>query len=143
MTLDKIIAVAGKPGLFKVLSQAKGRIIVESLTDKKRLAIGATQTINALQEIAIYTYDEEVPLREVLVTIYEKEKGKTSINPNDNGAVLTKYFKEILPNFDEERVYTSNIKKLLKWYNDLVAANFDFDNLIKQIAESKKEASED
>ena len=143
MTLDKIIAIAGKPGLYKVLSQTKGRIIVESLTDKKRLPIGATQTINALQEIAIYTYDEEVPLREVFVTIYEKEKGKTAINPNDNGAVLTKYFNEILPNFDDERVYTSNIKKLLKWYNELVAVNFDFENLSKEIADSKKEASED
>jgi uncharacterized protein DUF6852/uncharacterized protein DUF5606 len=143
MTLDKIIAVAGKPGLFKVLSQAKGRLIVESLTDKKRLPIGATQTINALQEIAIYTYDEEVPLREIFVTIYAKEKGKTTINPNDNGAVLTKYFKEILPNFDDERVYTSNIKKLLKWYNELVAVNFDFENLSKEIANSKKDALED
>jgi len=143
MTLDKIIAVAGKPGLFKVLSQTKGRLIVESLTDKKRLPIGATQTINALQEIAIYTYDEEVPLREVFITIYEKENGKTAINPNDNGAVLTKYFKEILPNFDDERVYTSNIKKLLKWYNELVSVNFDFENLSKEIADSKKDASKD
>jgi Domain of unknown function (DUF6852)/Domain of unknown function (DUF5606) len=138
MTLDKIIAIAGKPGLYKVLTHTKGRIIVESLTDKKRFPVGATQTINALQDIAIYTYDEEVPLREVLVTIYEKEKGKTSVNPNDKGNVLTKYFSEILPNYDAEHVYTSNIKKLLKWYNDLVAAGFNFENLAKEIAAGKE-----
>jgi len=143
MTLDKIISVAGKPGLFKVLSQAKGRLIVESLTNKKRFPINAMNTISALGEIAIYTYDEEVPLREVFVTIHEKEKGKTSVNPNDNGTVLTKYFKEILPHFDDERVYTSNIKKLLKWYNELVAVNFDFENLKKEITASKQEASKD
>ncbi len=142
MTLDKIIAIAGKPGLYKVLTHTKGRIIVESLTDKKRFPVGTRQTINALQDIAIYTYDEEVPLKEVLVTIYKKEKGKTSVNPNDKGAVLTNYFKGILPNYDAEHVYTSHIKKILKWYNDLVINGFDFENLAKEIANSKEESVE-
>ena len=143
MTLDKIIAVAGKPGLFKILSHAKGRVIVESLSDKKRFPVGAMHTINALDEIAIYTYDEDVPLREVFVTIYEKEKGKTSIKPNDNSTILSNYFKEILPHFDAERVYASNIKKALKWYNDLVDADFDFENLKKEIETYKKNNPED
>ena len=143
MTLDKIIAISGKPGLFKILSHSKGRVIVESLKDKKRFPVSTLNGISALEEIAIYTYDEDVPLRKVFVTIYEKEKGKTSINPNDNSSVLTNYFKEILPHFDDERVYTSNIKKVLKWYNDLIDAHFDFKNLKKEIEPSEKEESKD
>jgi len=143
MTLDKIIAISGKPGLFKILSHSKGRVIVESLKDKKRFPVSALNGISALEEIAIYTYDEDVPLRKIFITIYEKEKGKTSINPNDNSNVLTNYFKEILPYFDDERVYTSNIKKVLKWYNDLIEAHFDFENLKKEIETSEKEESED
>jgi len=143
MTLDKIIAISGKPGLFKILSHSKGRVIVESLKDKKRFPVSTLNGISALEEIAIYTYDEDVPLRKVFVTIYEKEKGKTSINPNDNSNVLTNYFKEILPHFDDERVYTSNIKKVLKWYNELIETHFDFENLKKEIETSEKEESED
>jgi len=143
MTLDTVIAIAGKPGLFKIISHAKNRVIVESLTDKKRFPVGATHTINALDEIAIYTYNDDVPLREIFVTIYQKEKGPTSVKPTDSSTALVSYFKEILPHFDTERVYTSNIKKVLKWYNELVEVNFDFVKLEQEIQNTKQEDSKE
>ena len=126
MDLKDIVAINGKPGLYEIKAQSKGGIIVESLLDGKRINITVTHNISALNEIAIYTYEEEVPLRTILKAIGEKESGKESINPKESGKVLTSYFREILPNFDEERVYASNIKKVLQWYNLLASKNFDF-----------------
>jgi hypothetical protein len=126
MELKDIVSVNGKPGLYEIKAQSKGGIIVESLIDGKKFPITVTHNLSALNEIAIYTYEEEVPLRIIFKTIGEKENGKEAINPNENGKVLTSYFREILPNFDEERVYTSNIKKVLQWYNLLASKNFDF-----------------
>lgn len=126
MELKDIVAVNGKPGLYEIKAQSKGGIIVESLLDGKKFPITVTHNISALNEIAIYTYEEEVPLRIILKAIGEKEGGKEAINPKESGKVLTSYFREILPDFDEERVYTSNIKKVLQWYNLLASKNFDF-----------------
>lgn len=140
MELKDIVAINGKPGLFEIKAQSKGGIIVESLLDGKRVNVTASQNLSALNEIAIYTYDEEIPLRLVFKTIAEKEEGKEAISPKENGTVLANYFKEILPNYDEERVYTSNIKKVLQWYNLLASKNFDFSTIKaeeEQIEESK------
>ena len=126
MELKDIVAVNGKPGLFEVKAQSKGGIIVESLLDSKRISISVTQNISALNEIAIYTYEEEVPLRLVFKAIAKKEDGKEAISPKENNTVLANYFKEILPTYDEERVYASNIKKVLQWYNLLASKNFNF-----------------
>jgi hypothetical protein len=139
MELKDIVAINGKPGLFEIKAQSKGGIIVESLIDGKKTPITVSHNISALNEIAIYTYEEEVPLRIVLKSISEKEDGKEAINPKESGKVLTSYFREILPNFDEERVYTSNIKKVLQWYNLLASKNFDF-AAIKEEEEETKEA---
>ncbi|PHQ55607.1 MAG: hypothetical protein COC16_04885 [Lutibacter sp.] len=139
MDLKDIVAVNGKPGLYEIKAQSKGGIIVESLIDSKKLPITVTHNISALNEIAIYTYEEEIPLRIIFKTISEKENGKEAINPKENGKVLTSYFREILPNFDEERVYTSNIKKVLQWYNLLASKNFDFAS-IKEEEEENEEA---
>ncbi len=139
MELKDIVAVNGKPGLFEIKAQSKGGIIVESLIDAKKFPITATHNISALNEIAIYTYEEEIPLRIILKTIGEKENGAEAINPKESGKVLTSYFREILPNFDEERVYTSNIKKVLQWYNLLASKNFDF-TAIKEEEEESEEA---
>ena len=139
MDLKDIVAVNGKPGLYEIKAQSKGGIIVESLIDSKKFPITVTHNISALNEIAIYTYEEEIPLRIIFKTISEKENGKEAINPKENGKVLTSYFREILPNFDEERVYTSNIKKVLQWYNLLASKNFDFAS-IKEEEEENEEA---
>ena len=139
MELKDIVAINGKPGLYEIKAQSKGGIIVESLIDSKRFPITVTHNISALNEIAIYTYEEEIPLRIILKTIGEKEEGKESINPKESGKVLTSYFREILPDFDEERVYTSNIKKLLQWYNLLASKGFDFAS-IKEEEEEIEEA---
>ncbi len=137
MEFNKIIAITGKPGLFNVVSQTKTGIIVEALSDKKRVAILSTQNISLLENIAIFTYDEEVPLLTVFKSISEKEKGKETISHKENGAKLTSFFSEILPDFNQERVYTSNIKKIVQWYNLLIGAGFDFST-----AELSAEATE-
>lgn len=138
MEFNKIIAVTGKPGLFEVISQSKTGIIVKSLIDGKRFPILSTQNVSLLENIAIFTYEEEVPLLTVFKSIFEKEGGKETINHKESGAKLTAYFSEILPDFDQERVYTSNIKKIIQWYNALIATGFDF-----AAAELTSEANEE
>lgn len=122
MNLAGIIAISGKPGLFKVIAQGKNNLIVESLEDKKRVPAYATDRISALEDISIYTYDEDKPLKEIYVTIFEKEKGGATISHKEDQAKLQKYLLEVLPNFDQERVYGSDIKKLFQWYNILQKA---------------------
>jgi hypothetical protein len=141
MKIEKIVSIAGKPGLFLVISQGKNSLIVESLADKKRLPITNLQNISALSDIAIYTYEEEVPLRQVFYSIYEKENGAKTDVKNTEKKELLSYFSEVLPNFDEERVYPSNIKKVVQWYNLLVDAGFEFESL-KEVEEENKEEGE-
>lgn len=126
MEFNKIIAVTGKPGLFEVMSQTKTGIIVRSLVDNKRSPILSTHNVSLLENIAIFTYEEEVPLLTVFKSIFEKEAGKEALSHKESSAKLTAYFSEILPEFDKERVYTSNIKKIIQWYNALIVAGFDF-----------------
>ena len=122
MNLTGIIAISGKPGLFKVLAQGKNNIIVESLEDKKRVPAYASDRISALDDISIYTYDEDKPLKEIFISIFEKEKGKETISHKEDQSKLKAYLIEILPNFDQERVYSSDIKKIFQWYNLLLKA---------------------
>jgi len=129
MNIDKIVSISGKPGLYQVISQNKNAVIVESLQDKKRLPINSLQSISALSDIAIYTYDEEIPLRVVLLNINKRENGELTIDPKSDKKQLQSFFSEVLPNYDEERVYPSNIKKIALWYNTLVEAGFDFSSL--------------
>jgi len=119
MNLTGIIAISGKPGLFKVVAQGKNNIIVESLEEKKRFPAYASDRISALDDISIYTYDEDKPLKEIYTTIYEKEKGGATISHKEDVSKLTGYLLEVLPNYDQERVYPSDIKKLFQWYNIL------------------------
>ena len=126
MEFSKIIAVSGKPGLYIAISQTKTGFIVESLTDKKRFPIASTNNVSLLENIAIYTYEEEVPLLTIFKSMYEKAEGKETISHKESGNKLAAYFSEVLPDYDEERVYTSNIKKVVQWYNLLVKAGMDF-----------------
>lgn len=121
MTLDKILSIEGKPGLFKLLKQTRTGFVAESLLNGKRLSVGITHKVSLLSEIAIFTLEEELPLADVFIKIMEKEKGgKTGIGHKESAIKLEEYFFEILPNYDEDRVYASDIKKVIKWYNLLV-----------------------
>lgn len=120
MSLDKILAIGGRPGLFKLLTQTRTGFVAESLLDQKRITVGVTGNVSVLSEIAIYTLDEELPLRVVLQKIKEKENGeKTSVGHKEEKLKLEEYFFEVLPNYDEDRVYASDIKKIIHWYNIL------------------------
>ena len=129
MEFNKIISVTGKPGLFEILSQTKTGVIVKSLIDQKRFPITQTHNVSLLENIAIYTYQTEVPLAQVFKSIADKENNKEAISHKESGKKLESYFSEILPNYDDERVYTSNIKKVIQWYNILAKVEFDFTSL--------------
>jgi hypothetical protein len=139
MEFNKIIAVTGKPGLFKVVSQSKNAVIAESLTDNKRLAINATQNVSLLENIAIYTYEEDVPLLDIFTAMYKKTAGKEAISHKESSKKLTDFFSEVLPDYDEERVYTSNIKKVIQWFNLLVKAGFNFSEVKEETETTEKE----
>ena len=121
MVLEKIIAIGGKPGLYELIAQTKGGFVGESLVDKKRLTVSIRAKVSVLSEIAIYALDREVPLLEVFEAIHKKEDGKeTSVSPKADKLALEEYFFSILPNYDEDRVYASDMKKILSWYNLLL-----------------------
>ncbi|GAB7256918.1 DUF5606 domain-containing protein [uncultured Polaribacter sp.] len=138
MEFNKIIAVTGKAGLYQVVSQSKNAIIVASLTDNKRIAINATQNVSLLENIAIYTYEEDIPLLQVFKAMFEKTEGKEAISHKESGKKLEAFFAEVLPDYDAERVYTSNIKKVIQWFNILVKAGMDF----SKIEEASEESAE-
>ncbi|WP_422105292.1 DUF5606 domain-containing protein [Winogradskyella sp.] len=118
MSLDKILAISGKPGLYEIVTQTRTGAVVQSLIDKKRITVGAHSNISILSEIAIYTLTEEVPLRDVLKKVMDKENGQqTSISHKDGKDALEEYFFDVLPDYDEDRVYPSDIKKVIQWYN--------------------------
>lgn len=119
--LKTILSISGKPGLFRLVSHGKNMLIVESLTDKKRVPAYAKDKVISLGDIAIYTNETEVPLHEVLTSVKNKENGAKVTVPSDTKELRT-YFAEVLPDFDRERVYPSDIKKLLTWYNILIGA---------------------
>ena len=127
----RIISVAGKPGLYKLLTSTKGGVIAESLTDKKRTMVPFT-AISALDEIAIYTYNEEIPLWKVFQKMAEKNNFEKSLSHKSSSKELNDFFREILPEFDEDRVYPSHIKKIVQWYNILVDTG-----LLKNYLENK------
>ena len=135
MEFNKIISVSGKPGLFQVISQSKNAVIAESLVEKKRLAINTTQNVSLLENIAIYTYEEDIPLLDVFTSIFKKTEGKEALSHKESSKKLTAFFTEVIPNYDDERVYASNIKKVIQWYNILTKAGMDFSKVEKSTEE--------
>ena len=123
LMLKDILSISGYGGLFKMISQGKNAIIVESLTDGKRMPAYASSRISALEDISIYTFDGDVKLEDVFKKIFEKENGGECISPKSSSDELKDYFTEILPNYDKERVYVSDIKKVMTWYNLLNSNN--------------------
>lgn len=138
--LRTILSISGKPGLYKLTSRAKNMLIVESLIDQKKIPAHAKDKVISLGDIAIYTEDGETPLHEVLTSVKEKENGEVaSINPaKASSDKLRAYFAEVLPNFDRDRVYPSDIRKLLNWYNILIKAGInEFTPAEEQAAEAE------
>jgi hypothetical protein len=114
--LEKIISVSGKSGLFKVVSAGKVAVVAESLVDGKRQPILSTQRVSTLADISMFTYEEDVPLKQVLLNmknVYGDAEGPSS---NLSGSAIREEFRKILPDFDEDRVYDSDINKLFSWY---------------------------
>ncbi len=134
MNLSGIISISGMSGLYKVIAQSKNGLIVESLSDKKRLPVHSTNRVSALEDVSIFSTGDDVPLKEVFQKIYDKEKGGACIDHKLADAELKSYFKGVFAEYDEERVYTSDIKKVFNWYNTLQK-----DGLL----DKKEEASED
>ena len=122
MNVEKILAIAGKPGLFALKVQTRSGFLAESLLDGKKITVGLRSNVSLLTEISMYTYTEEKPLVEIMRAIAIKEnEGPTAVSHKEDNTKLIAYFKEILPDYDEDRVYASDIKKLLSWYNILQA----------------------
>jgi hypothetical protein len=118
MSLDKILSVGGKPGLFKLVTQTRTGFVAQSLIDGKKITVGMANNVSVLSEIAIFTLEEELPLRDVFKRIHEKENGgKTSVRHKEDKLKLEEYFFDVVPNYDEDRVYPSDIKKVIQWYN--------------------------
>ena len=127
MSLEKILAISKKPGLFKLVNPSRGGYIVTSMLDQRRSFVKIDKNLSLLSEISVYTLEAELPLADVFKKIFEKEDGKkTAVNPKASKDALEAYFFSVLPNFDEDRVYSSDIKKIIKWYNLLVDDGFDF-----------------
>lgn len=122
--LKEILSVTGKPGLFKLVSQGKNMLIVESLIDGKRIPAYTKDKVVSLGDIAIFTETEEVPLGKVLEKIKAKENGAICpVDTKSDNNLLREYMAEVLPEYDRERVYPSDIRKLITWYNLLINSN--------------------
>lgn len=122
--LKKILSISGRPGLFRLVSQGKNMLIVENLATGKRTPAYARDKVVSLGDIAIYTTDEDIPLPDVLEKIKEANNGQpVDLKAYKTDADIRKYFATILPDFDDERVYTNDIRKVFSWYNQLIAAN--------------------
>ncbi|GAB5557907.1 MAG: hypothetical protein SchgKO_21200 [Schleiferiaceae bacterium] len=117
MNIKGILAISGKPGLYKLVAQSKNGIIVEALSENKRFPVSATSNVSSMEDIAIYTYEEEVPLKEVFQKIMDKEEGGKALSHKESTDQIVAYFSDVLPNYDAERVYISDMKKVLQWYN--------------------------
>ncbi|MBL6658787.1 MAG: DUF5606 domain-containing protein [Cryomorphaceae bacterium] len=135
MELRTVLSITGKPGLFKLVAQNKGGVVVESLLDGKRTSISASANVSSLGDIAIYTYEEEVPLREVFKAMSAVTGGKEALSHKSSKAELEDFFGEVLPKFDQERVYASDIKKIVQWFN-ILAKN----ELLAILDETEEEA---
>jgi hypothetical protein len=142
MDLKEIMSVSGHTGLFQLISQGRSGLIVESLVDKKRTNIPPTAKVSAMSDISVFTTGEDVPLHVVLQTIKEKSNGGPAIDPKSvKEEEVKKYFEEILPTYDKERVYFSDIKKIISWYN-LLQKNAMLDFEVKAEEESEKKEEE-
>ncbi len=133
--LKDILSISGKGGLFTYIAQARNGIVVESIDDNKRHVAAATARVSSLEDIAIFTHDEEVPLADIFFMIHEKADGKETLSHKSPVKELKSYFEELVPDYDEERVYVSDIKKVFQWYNQLLGHD-----LLEVVEKEEKES---
>lgn len=143
--LKKILAISGKPGLYKLVSQGKNMLVVESLLNGKRTPAYNHEKIISLGDIAMFTDSDEVPLNEVFESMKQLENGgKASVSTKDSEKTLREYLGKVLPNFDRDRVYTADIKKLISWYNLLIDNGYNnFEDLDSYAAEAQENIAQD
>ncbi|MBP5473831.1 MAG: DUF5606 domain-containing protein [Bacteroidales bacterium] len=134
MILKEILAISGEQGLFKFIAQGKNSIIVEHIETKKRSSFFSSAKVSSLEEILMFTNGEDIPLSKVFDTIYDKENGGPAIDPKSSNEELKAYFETVLPDYDRNRVYVSDMKKLFQWYNFLQRNNM----LVKEDPEEEK-----
>lgn len=141
MKLEKIISISGKPGLFKLISQLRNGFIIEDVTNKKKLSIGNSSQVSLLDNIAMYTFDKEVPLFEVFENIAKSNDYQATVSHKSEESEMKEFMLTALPNYDTERVYISDIRKLAQWYNILQKAGYITpDSFIKEKATPKEES---
>ncbi len=121
MNLEKILAISGKPGLYALKVQTRSGFVAESFLDGKKITVSMKSNVSLLSEISVYSYDAEKQLSEVMISIAAKENNGQAISHKEDNDKLTVYFREIFTDYDETRVYPSDIKKILNWYNTLQA----------------------
>jgi hypothetical protein len=140
--LKRILSISGQSGLFKMVAESKNNIIVESLETLKRMPVHSTSKVSALEDIAIYTENGDVPLKDIFKLISDKENGGPAISPKSSGNELKAYFEMIVPEYDRDRVYISDIKKVLLWYNTLQQKELlDFSETEEENKEADSEVS--
>lgn len=134
-----ILSISGQSGLFKLISNTKNGIIVENIETKKRIPIYSTSKVSSLKEISVYTSEgKDLPLASLMTTIKEKTQNQQAISHKEDGKKLKDFFLEVMPNYDEERVYLSDIKKIIQWYNILQKQNM----LTEKEGEDEKKTEE-
>ena len=139
MDLSKIISVAGKSGLFRIVAQGRQAVIAESLTDGKRFPVHSSVRVSSLEEISMFTTGDDVPLGTVLDNLYKVENGKASLDPKEDEDKLYAKLGEALPEHDRERIYSSDVRKLFLWYDQLLKAG----EFAKKEDKKKKPADKD
>ncbi|MBL4651969.1 MAG: DUF5606 domain-containing protein [Flavobacteriales bacterium] len=140
MDLENIISIAGYSGLHKVVGSTKNGIVVESLEDGKRMAAYSTHKVSALDDISIFTETEDVPLKDVFQKMHDTNKGKAGIGHKSSADELKTFFEKSLPDYDKDRVYISDIKKVIRWYNLLIESGL-LKPEVKEDKKSKKDTS--
>jgi len=142
MSLEKVLSISGKPGLYKMTKQTRSGFLAESLLDQKKISVSSRHNVSLLTEIAIYTLTQEVPLRAIFEKIATKEDGKQTISHKVPKVELEEFFFGVLPDYDEDRVYPSDIKKVVQWYNLLVKNGFtDFSKPVQEGEDTAKDAT--
>ncbi len=155
MNVDKILAISGKPGLFELKIQTRSGFVAESMIDGKRITVSMRSNVSLLSEISMYTHTQEKPLVEILRAIAIKENEGPAISHKEDNVKLLAYFKQIVPDYDKERVYPSDIKKVLNWYNMLQAKGLVYidepkienaesvkEQVVKEVAKEKEAKTE-
>ena len=121
MKISDVLAISGKPGLFKILASSSKNLVVESMLDGKRSSIPGTLRVSCLSDITMYTINEDVPLREIIKSMYDKNKGKAAISHNSSPQEVKDFVDSVVDDLDHDRVYASDLRKLVQWYNLLIS----------------------